>query len=171
MESHPGKPEQSEQHIDSESRTFPPDIPVEGLKHDWTLLDRYQAFSAELLRMSLAGIAAVGFLVTALAGKESLLKIPELPMTSQWGMAVSLVAFGLSAGTALAHRFLSADSMACHISLLRMRLRGRAKTEVAREKAARDWRLKSSGALLLISGSFLSVGAFALVVAFVRLLM
>jgi hypothetical protein len=80
--------------MESERRILLPDIPSEGLKHDWELLDRYQAFSAELLRMSLVGIGAVGFLVTALAGKESLLKISGVPLTSRWSMAVSLLALG-----------------------------------------------------------------------------
>ena len=155
---------------ESESRSLVPDIPTEGLKHDWGLLDRYQAFSAELVRMSVGGIAAVGFLVTALAGKDSLLKICGVPLTSLLSMAVSLSAFGLSAGTALAHRFVSSDSMAFHISLLRMQLRGRANADISSEKAARDRRLKLSGVLLLVSSSFLSIGALALAVSFIALL-
>jgi hypothetical protein len=153
-----------------ESKTLPPDIPTEGLKHDWELLDRYQAFSAELLRMSLAGLAAVGFLVTALAGKDSLLKISGVPLTSRLSIGVSLLALGLSAGAALAHRFVSSDSMAYHISVLRMRLRGRAEADIANEKAARDVRFKFSGALLLVAGAFLSVGALALAISFIALL-
>ncbi len=31
---------------------------------DLEILDRYQAFSAEVLRLALAGMAAIGFLVT-----------------------------------------------------------------------------------------------------------
>jgi hypothetical protein len=138
---------------------------------DWELLDRYQAFSAELLRMSLTGIGAVGVLVTALAGKESLLRISGVPLTSKWSMAVSLLALGLSAGAALAHRFVSSDSMAYRISLLRMRLRGRAAAEIAKEKAMRDGRLKLSGLSLLSAGSFLSIRALALAVSFIALLM
>jgi hypothetical protein len=153
-----------------EPQTMLPDIPTDGLKHDWELLDRYQAFSAELLRMSLAGIAAVGFLVTALAGKEPLLKISGVPLTSRWSIGVSLVALGLSAGAALAHRFVSSDSMAYHISLLRMRLRGTAEADIAWEKAARDMRLKLSGALLVVAGLFLGIGALALAVSFIALL-
>ena len=155
--------------MESESRSLVPDIPTEGLKHDWGLLDRYQAFSAELVRMSVGGIAAVGFLVT-LAGKDGLLKISGVPLTSRLSMAVSLSAFGLSAGTALAHRFVSSDSMAFHMSLLRMQLRGRANADISSEKAARDRRLKLSGALLLVSSSFLSIGALALAVSFIALL-
>jgi hypothetical protein len=156
--------------MDRETRTLLPDIPTEGLKHDWELLDRYQAFSAELVRMSLAGIAAVGFLVTALAGKDSLLKISGVPLTSRFSIAASLIALGLSAGAALAHRFVSSDSMAYHISILRMRLWERADADIAAEKTARDWRLKLSGTLLFVAGLFLSIGALALAVAFIALL-
>ncbi len=156
--------------MNPESRTGVIDIPSEGLKHDWELLDRYQAFSAELVRMSLAGIAAVGFLVTALAGKESLLKISGVPPTSLVGIAVCLFALGLSAGTALAHRFVSSDSMAYHISLLRMQLRGKADDDISKERLARNRRLKLSGTLLLVSGLSLSIGALALAVSFIVLL-
>jgi hypothetical protein len=154
----------------SESSTLPSDIPTEGLKHDWELLDRYQAFSAELLRMSLAGIAAVGFLVTALAGKGSLQNISGVPLTSRLAMGVGLLALGLSAGAALAHRFVSSDSMAYHVSVLRMQLRGRADTDIASEKAARNKRFKLSSALLSAAASFLSIGALALAVSFIALL-
>jgi hypothetical protein len=146
------------------------DIPAEGLKHDWALLDQYQAFSAELVRTSLAGIAAVGFLVTALAGEDSLLKITGVPSLSRWGMAVTLFSLGLAAGTALAHRFVSSDSMACHISLLRMQLRGRPSRDVEAEKAQRNRRFKQSGALLLVSSWLLGIGALSLAIAFVGLL-
>jgi len=157
--------------MDSELRSSTPDIPTDALKHDWELLDKYQAFSAELLRMSLAGIAGVGFLVTVLAGKDGgMLKISGVPSLSLWTMAVSLLSFGFSAGTALAHRFVSSDSMAFHISLLRMRLRGGAKEKIAREKAVRDSRLKLSGLLLSVSGFFLSIGALALAISFIGLL-
>src|SRR5262245_28340392 len=154
----------------AESRILPPDIPVDGLKHDWELLDRYQAFSAELLRTSLAGIGAVGFLVTALAGEDSLLKITSVPPTSRWGMGVSLLALGLSAAAALGHRFVSSDSMACHTSLLRMELRDRPRADIESERALRNRRFKQSGALLLFSSWLLGVGALALAVSFIALL-
>lgn len=147
-----------------------PDIPEEGLKHDWALLDRYQAFSAELVHASLAGIAAVGFLVTALAGKDSLLNIAGVPSISRWGIAVTLLALGLAAAAALAHRFVSSDSMACHISLLRMQLRAKPTFDIEAERAQRNRRFKQSGALLSVSSWLLGIGALALAVAFVGLL-
>ena len=154
----------------AESRTPVPDIPADGLKHDWERPDRYQAFSAELLRLSVAGIATVGFLVTALAGKESLLKITGVPQTSRWSMGVTLLALGLSAGAALAHRYVSSDSMACHISLLRMLLRDKPRADIENERASRNLRFKLSGVLLLLSSSFLGIGAVALAVSFIALL-
>jgi hypothetical protein len=154
----------------AESRALLPDIPVDGLKHDWELLNKYQAFSGELLRTSLAGIGAVGFLVTALAGRDSLLEITGVPPTSRWAIAVTLLALGLAAGAALAHRFVSSDSMACHIRLLRMELRGMPSADIKKERAYRNRRFKWSGRLLLLSGSLLGVGALALAVSFIALL-
>lgn len=120
--------------------------------------------------MALAGVAAVGFLVTALAGDKGLLQVTRVPSTSRWGFALTLIGFGLSAGFALGHRYVSSDSMACHIRLLRMRLRGRSKSETDQEQAARNRRLKLSGTLLCFSAVFLAIGALSLVVAFIGLL-
>jgi hypothetical protein len=156
--------------MSTESRTLPPDIPVEGLKHDWEMLDKYQAFSTELLRMSLAGIGAVGFLVTALAGKDSLLKITGIPPASRWGMGLALLALGLSAATALGHRYVSSDSMACHISMLRRDLRGRPKVDIDSERKLRNRRFKQSGMLLLLSSCLLGVGGLSLAFSFIALL-
>ena len=39
------------------------EIEVPALKHDFELSDLYQNFSAEMLRLSLLGIASVGFLI------------------------------------------------------------------------------------------------------------
>ena len=146
------------------------DIPSDGLKHDWELLDKYQSFAAELLRLSLAGVAAVGFLVAAIAGEEGLLQVTGIPLGSRVGFAVALIALGLCAGAALGHRFVSSDGMACHISLLRMRIRGRSDVEIEQERHARNRRFKQSGILLWLSGAFLGGGAMALVVAFIGLL-
>lgn len=68
------------------------------------------------------------------------------------------------------HRFVSSDSMACHISVLRMQLKGKPDADVTAEKTARNSRLKSSGFLLLFSGLFLGVGALALAISSVALL-
>jgi hypothetical protein len=150
--------------MNPESPILPADIPSEGLKPDWDLLDRYQTFSAELLRMSLAGIAGIGFLVI---GKAGLIRISGLPRLS---MIVALVTLGLSAGAALTHRYVSSDSMACHVRLLRMELRGTQGAGVASEKAARNFRLKLSSVTLFVSALFLGIGASALAVSFILLL-
>ena len=99
-----------------------------------------------------------------------MLKINGVPAASKWGLALTLLALGLSAGAALAHRFVSTDSMACHISLLRMRLRSRTESDVENETASRNRMLKLSGRLLLLSGLLLGVGALALAASFIFLL-
>ncbi|HEX5079301.1 MAG TPA: hypothetical protein VFV80_09145 [Geminicoccaceae bacterium] len=85
-------------------------------------------------------------------------------------MVVTLFALGLSAAAALVHRFAAADSMAFHISLLRMELRDKPKEDRELEKALRDRRLKQSGWLLLLSSGLLGLGALALAVSFMFLL-
>jgi DMSO reductase anchor subunit len=157
-----------------------PDIPTDGLKHDWELLDRYQAFSAELLRVSLLGIAGVGYLVTQLTAKDSTLRVDVTKPETILYFWLTLLVLGVAAAAALGHRYVSADSMACHIKLLRMRLREAEKSEaeksdakkreIEREKRSRDRRLKVSGLLLLIAALALGLGALVLALTFARLL-
>lgn len=148
----------------------PPDIPADGLKHDWELLDRYQSFSAELLRISLLGIAGVGFLVTLFTGTDTTLKVDVTGPGTVRHLLMTLVGLGVSAGSALGHRYVSSDSMAFHISLLRMRLRGASPDEIGAEKRSRDRRFKWSAWLLLLSALALGIGTASLALAFGGLL-
>ena len=147
-----------------------PEIPPDGLKHDWELLDRYQAFSAELLRISLLAIAGVGYLLTQLTGKDTTLKVDVRAPGSRWALTAALVGLGLSAGAALGHRYISSDSMACHISLFRKLLRGASPESIADEKRERNRQFRRSAQLLVVSAVCLGAGAVALTLAFAWLL-
>lgn len=75
-------------------------------KADFEITDKYQAFSAELLRLALLGIAGYGFLLSQLAivnGNPSLFFKAILDQTVILGLGVSCL--GIATGTALAHRF------------------------------------------------------------------
>jgi hypothetical protein len=83
------------------------------------LLDRYQSFSAELLRLSLLGIAALGFFY-----KDAFLKPqdhmyilqPHISVTS----AVAALLFAGSAAASLTYRYMSTEAMRLYIEGIKL---------------------------------------------------
>jgi hypothetical protein len=76
------------------------------------LVDRYQAFVAELLRLSLAGIAVFGFLYEYLVSSES-------PIIANVLAAFGVLMFGISAASALVFRFFATEGARFYIEALR----------------------------------------------------
>ena len=93
-------------------------------KIDIAVLERYQSFSAELLRLSLLGIAGYGFLIANIVlkvstnGEYSLLN--ELT-NNKYLLAIGAAALGISAASALGHRYFSTDCLTHFVRLLRLR--------------------------------------------------
>jgi hypothetical protein len=101
-------------------------LPAETFAHDVAIGDRYQNFSAELLRLSLAGIGAVGFLITNIVLADKKKDFPNKPVNLlslnlhfDYLIFTSLIFFGISAGLALLHRYFSTDGKAYHLSYIR----------------------------------------------------
>jgi hypothetical protein len=76
------------------------------------LVDRYQSFVAELLRLSLAGIAVFGFLYEYLLESRP-------PMTTNVLAAFGVLMFGISAASALVFRFFATEGARFYIEALR----------------------------------------------------
>src|SRR5919112_3769561 len=74
-------------------------------KAELQLVDRYQSFVAELLRLSLLGIAVFGFLYT----RQIFQGLGSWEYPAKILAAASIVVFGISAALALAFRFLAAE--------------------------------------------------------------
>jgi len=128
-------------------------------KPDIELLERYHAYSAELLRLSLAGLGVIGFLVTSKLVTYSAVKIC---------LALSVILFGVSAGGALGHRYLSSDGIhhlmkAVRLSKLRNLDEKRIKDQDSqmKEKYERSWKY------LRLSCVSLALGAMAIALGFV----
>ncbi len=88
--------------------------PSENYDTDFALLDRYQAFSAEILRLSLAGFAAVGLFLNINAKDAAggaIAKAVLYGLGSRIFLVTTLILLALSAAAALAHRYFSSDSM------------------------------------------------------------
>ena len=122
------------------------------------LVDRYQAFSAEILRLSLLGIAVTGFFF-----KEVIQTLPDIPKML---VGLSVLLFGLAAAFALYHRFWSCETLRLFVWSLRFD----AADEPEKAKQCLDERMQRSKnciASKLVSCSLLGLGAVTLAVAFV----
>ena len=92
---------------------------------DLEVLDRYQTFSAELLRLALLGLAGYGFLVANIVVKVQgptgdYPLLASLPV-SRYALIAGAIALLLSALFALNHRYMSTDAVAHHVRRLRLR--------------------------------------------------
>ncbi len=92
-------------------------LPADTYNADFQLTDRYQAFSTELIRLSLLGIAGYGFLIANVVLKSD----ENLNILAGQSMALGagVVFLGLTTALALAHRFFSTGCLAYQISILR----------------------------------------------------
>lgn len=153
---------------------------------DFSLHDRYHQFSAELLKLSLGGIAAFGLVVGLLGDKQS----PESfrsALQSLWFLGFAIPAlFSLVAAAAfsLLHRFTASDGLFHHLRALKLMillenprpdaqepgLRERVLQEVDREEATRNLKLRGSGRFLAVSGGFLALGGVLFCLALTCLL-
>jgi hypothetical protein len=98
-------------------------IPVPGstIEHDFDILTRYQEFTAEILRLSLLGISAIGYLALQypFPEKGSPTTIPEDIKTP---VMLALFAFAVASIASLLHRYVSVDSLSWHLQSLRKEL-------------------------------------------------
>jgi hypothetical protein len=135
------------------------------VEHDFTMLERYQGFSAELLRLALLGISAIGFGVSKVVFPDkSGLSIPE---GTKIFLALALLAFCVAAASSLLHRYASADSMSWHLQAMRRYAKGDA-GEIARadaEARQRFKKFKMSKAALAAASLSLGIGAASLALA------
>jgi hypothetical protein len=132
---------------------------------DYKLLEKYQAHSAELVRIALLGIAGVGALYVT---KPDTALIRLTDTTTRWCFVLALIGFGLSAGFGLMHRYFSTDSMAFLLKRYRLEEEevppddAKIRKEKARLMRAFDLSAWSIGA----SAFFLGLGAVVLAVGF-----
>ena len=146
------------------------------LTHDFAILDRYQAFSAELIRLALAGIAAVGIFVAWVTDTNHM-----VTGGAKLLFGLALFFFGVAAAAALGHRYWSTDSMTAYVSMRRtnakltgatdgllspktMSARDRTVGEARylRDKDDRDLAFRFSTITLAVSSGSLLSGAVAL---------
>jgi hypothetical protein len=128
------------------------------------LVDRYQSFVAELLRLSLAGIAVFGFLSEYLFSSKT-------PIITNVLAASGVLLFGLSAAGALVFRFFASEGARFYIEALRFTAANAGREQKERARKSLDIRngkvricrtSKGFAALTLAVGGVLEAVAFFL---------
>ena len=146
------------------------EIEVPAFSQDVVVSEQHQIFSAELLRIALLGLGGIGYVIA---------KLPDVNHRTYTGTPLlralilsSAVAFGISAGAALALRYLTSEVLSYQLRIVRLRLRAqRGDSETARrEESRRDRRLKLTRPLLLIASASLGAGAAIFVAYLFQLL-
>jgi hypothetical protein len=134
-------------------------------KAEVELADRYQSFTAELLRLSLLGIAIFGFLYKEVFLDFDRKKHPLVPIDMLKTIAsFSILLFGICALLALVFRYWSAESTRLYIEGLRFLKAGN------QEKAELGLKSRSRAVVVCIAskaGAAASLAAGAVLVAFV----
>lgn len=117
-------------------------IPSGTFEHDVAVGGKYQNFSTEILRLSLAAIGAIGFLVVNNSfSKDQSGKIEWLIKHSSFGfwLFTSLFCFGFAAAFALLHLYFSADSKAYHLKYLRLENKLGGNSGIKKENRRKDF--------------------------------
>jgi hypothetical protein len=134
------------------------------------VLDRYLAYSAELLRLALLGIAGYAFLLKEIVYSAGANKdLPIRLAQHRWSLIGGVVSLAFSAGFALQHRIFATDTVTCIIDHLRCRVL-KDQDEATIQASEVRFNLKWSARFLQLSAVFLGLGVTAVAVTFVRVL-
>ena len=146
------------------------EIPEERYRADIDLHDRSLNFSAELLRLALAGIAVVGFLVTDVPDQRVATIFADHFL--KMSMSLALMALAGSSGFALLHRFYAGGAAFHHLQVIKLLFLDDPALE-ARLKEGLEERtalFKRCHRFLIGASVLLILGAVFLGLAFVRFL-
>jgi hypothetical protein len=135
---------------------------------DFELLSAYQGFSAELLRLSLIGLGAIGVLMGLFGDKISSATGQKIvTCANRYIFLAAIGAFVASAACALWHRYDSTDSMSSYVLTLRARKRGpSAKAEMEKSQKEQHKKFKSSGYAIGASACLLVLATLLLGIGF-----
>ncbi|MDP1679115.1 MAG: hypothetical protein Q8L02_03170 [Candidatus Nitrotoga sp.] len=145
-------------------------VPEVRYKADLDLHDRSQAFSSELLKLALGGIAVVGFLLAHFP-EERLERILD-DMAVGVLFSASVVAFALSVASALLQRFYASGAMFHHLHVIKLSLLEdpSAETEIADHMQIRKRKFMQAHSLLKTTAWLLVVAALLVSIAFIRMM-
>lgn len=134
------------------------------------LADRYQAFTAELLRLALLGIGVFGFLYKEVFIDFEVATHPDINIDlakslASWG----IILFGITSIFALIFRYFSSEWVRIYLEGLRY-IEANCISKAEKKLKARPWILAVCIFSKAMSASSLAVGAFLSALAFFQLL-
>jgi hypothetical protein len=138
-----------------------PDEDVYSFEKDMRFLDLFQAFSTEIIRLSLITISGIGFFVVVFGKDVTLSSIRTAFRPAAFFLGLTFIFLGIAIAAALGHRFISTDSMVTLLEKLRAKARGD-EADARRHHEEMEWRLQISGPLLFIASFTLALGAASL---------
>ncbi len=146
------------------------EVPETRYKADLELHDRSQAFSSELLKLALGGIAVVGFLLANFPKGQLQHSLDDVSVRVLFSAAV--VAFALAVGAALLQRFHASGAMFHHLQVIKFLMLEDAslETTVAKDMSLRTAKFLRAHALLKRAAWLLVIAALLLSIAFIRML-
>jgi hypothetical protein len=164
------------------------EVPEDRYKSDLELHDRFQDFSAELLKLELAGIAVFGIFLTLLGNKDTDQSIKNALHSCSflWLSIFCLILLGVSVACALVHRFMASDGMYHHLRAIKLLIllekrdvnpnfnftnqEAQIKEDITADETNRNKKFKLSENFLKASAALLVAGTLFLGITFVRIL-
>ncbi len=145
-------------------------MPEVRYKADLELHDRSQAFSSELLKLALGGIAVVGFLLANFPETQLQQSLKDMPVRALF--SASVVAFALAAAAALLQRFYAAGALFHHLQAIKLLLLHDASTqsEVETNISIRTDKFLRAHSFLKGAAFLLVIAALLLSIAFTRMM-
>lgn len=143
------------------------EVPADSYQADLELFDHGQKLSAELLRLSLAGIAVVGFFLTNALAKTP---VNSECNTLKLSLSGAVLACVLSTLFSLLQAFFASGAMFHHIKAIKLtRLKDQSLNDALKDSInARDEKHDSAHLLLMASAIFLVIAACLLGMAFIK---
>jgi hypothetical protein len=134
------------------------------------LHDRSQAFSSELLKLALGGIAVVGFLLAHFPEKRLDRVLDDAVVRLLF--SASVIAFALSGASALLQRFYASGAMFHHLHVIKLSLLDESLAEAERDRhmLLRTRKFLHAHALLKTAAWLLVVAALLVSIAFTRMI-
>jgi len=145
-------------------------------KAELDLVDRYQAFVAELLRLSLGGIAVFGFMYEKVFSKLCSTSNPCLVAWAKGLAATGIVALSMCAACALVFRYSATEGARYYIEALRFLSEDNRDSLTDKIKHSRRSLERRDGRISVCIGSkilaacFLGLGGLSIAVSFCLLL-
>ena len=141
--------------------------PADFYRADFDLFDRGQKFSAELLRLSLAGIAVVGFFLTKILAN---FPIHSASNTLKLSLSGAVLACVLSTLFSLLQMYFASGSMFHHIEALKLaQIENQTLSDALKNTlSAREAKFNTTHRFLMASGIFLVIAACLLSFAFIE---